>query len=157
MPTPFPTPFPTPAPTPTTSFAPPLTPSNAPPVESAPQDRCETPQQRQKRRDDKRDACTKFVKIKVRAHTKRLCVSDLVEHESRKLARKGKRLVKSAIRKELVKLGVPKLIAGALTGKRRRRLRLPTVKIPGTEIGVDLNPFLPKAHRPTYERPPRSS
>jgi hypothetical protein len=121
-------------------------------------DSCETPQQRKDRQRRNREACTRFVKIKVRAHTKRVCVSGLVEHELHKLKRHVKQEIKSAARKELVKLGVPKPIAGALTGKRRRRARLPSIKIPGLEgASVDPNVFIPKGKRPSYERVPSSN
>lgn len=116
-----------------------MTPFDQPGVESS---NCETPRERRERQQKNRDDCTRFIKIKVKAHTKRLCVSELVEHELRKLKRKAKAKVKGAIKKKLVDLGVPAVLL-----KKRKRFRLPTVKVPGTDIGLDPNVFFPKVPR----------
>lgn len=138
---------PLPNPQPQPSSSPPLTPSLTQSVESPPGEQCETPQQTKDRRQRKRDNCGKFVTIKVRAHTKRVCLSDAARHEFRK----GIRRAKGKLKREFKKAGVT--IPNPLAAKRqlrryvRKYTRLPTQKIPGTDLGIDPNKFLPKGWR----------
>lgn len=129
-------PLPSMPPLPSTS-TPPLTAINPPPVESANQ--CETPQETKERRQRRRDECRRLVTIRIRAHTKRVCVSEAARHEYRKAKR---RLLSKAKRKIFGVKGV--LTSGGARRKIRKLIRVPTVKIPGTDIGIDINPYLRK-------------
>lgn len=125
--------------------APGLTGISAPPVESANQ--CETPQQRQDRRDRKREDCRRLVTIRIRAHTKRVCMSDAALHEYRKAKRrlisKAKRELIGGTEKKLgLRRGTILVTPGQARRKLRKLIRVPTMKIPGTDIGVDVNPII---------------
>lgn len=128
-PTPTPTPIPTPSPT---GFAPPLTPSNAAPVESPPGESCETPQQRKQRQQRRRDACEKFITVTIPRHKRRVCVSEAAKLARKKLVRyvhkEAGKLTKAGLRK----LGLP--TRGP--ARRPKRVRLPKVELPGGfEVG----------------------
>lgn len=143
-PLPLAPPVPSPPPVPSMPSAPPLTSVDAPPVDSS---QCETPQQTKDRRDRKRDACQRLITIRIRAHTKRVCMTDAALHEYRK----AKRRLISKAKRELIggtekKLGLRRGTIIVTPGQAKRRLRklvrVPTVKIPGTDIGVDINPYI---------------
>lgn len=74
-----------------------------------------------KRREQRRAQCRAFIKIPVRAHTKKICVSDLPKYAVRNLRRQAL----AVLRKELESRGVPISLL-----RRPRRPRLPDVKIP---------------------------
>ena len=81
----------------------PLTPSQTASVESPPAgDVCETPQQTKDRREKARENCRKLVKIRVKAHWKRVCVQEAVKHEAK---RYRKKLVRKYITKPAGELG----------------------------------------------------
>ena len=78
-----------------------------------------------KKREEKRKQCRAFIKIPVRAHTKKICASDLPKYAARQLRREGIRRARA----ELEARGVP----GYLTRLPRiRRPRIPDIRIPST-------------------------
>ena len=153
---PLPTTLPTvpsfsPPPTPVAPVEPPamppasLTSLESPPVESY----CETPQQTKDRREKRRDDCKKLVTIKIRAHTKRVCMSEAARHEynkaRRNLINKAKREIVGGAEKQLgLKRGTIIVTPGQAKRRLRKLVRIPTVKIPGTDIGIDINKALRK-------------
>lgn len=162
---PQPLPMPLPQPAPQTSLSPsgtpPLTPIQNPPLQSS-GDQCETPQERKERQQKKRDSCRKLVRIKVKAHYRKVCVSEAIEHE---IKRQRKKLVRKYITKPAGKLGrdavdwvlretgltpyadqakdVKKRV-GDLTNKRKRY----RIEVPGTHISFDPVDFIPKVPKP---------
>jgi hypothetical protein len=127
----------------------PLTPSQTAGVESPQQ--CETPQQTRERREQQRASCKKLVRIKVKAHFRKVCVSEAIEHEAK---RYRKKLVRKYITKPAGKLGrdatdwflkelgltpyaeqakdVKKRVSD-LTKKRKVR----RIEVPGTHVDFD--------------------
>lgn len=136
----------------------PLTPPQTASADSAPDGQtCETPQQTKERRERKRDSCRKLVRIHVKAHWKKVCVSEAIEHEARKIRRK---VVRKYITQPAGKLGrdaadwllkqtglTPYAEQAKDIKKRVRDLTKPKryrYKIPGTEFQIDPVDLIPK-------------
>jgi len=151
-----PVPLPTPLPLATPLPAPGLTPPAPPSVESGQQ--CETPDETKRRREKKREDCRKLVRIKVKAHFRKVCLSEAIEHEAK---RYRKKLVRKYITKPAGQLGkaaanwilketgltpyadqakdIKKRVSD-LT-KKQKRYR---VEVPGTHISFDPVDLIPK-------------
>jgi hypothetical protein len=74
-----------------------------------------------KKRKKRQEQCKAFIKIPVRAHSRKICASDLPKYVARNL--------RAAAKRELVALGVP---AQLLQKPRLRKPRLPDIRIPGS-------------------------
>lgn len=78
-----------------------------------------------KRREEKRAQCRAFIKIPVRAHTKKICAQDLPKYVMRNLRREALRRARA----ELESRGVP---SSLLRQPRLRRPKLPDIRLPSS-------------------------
>jgi uncharacterized protein YcfJ len=109
-----------------------LTPFEQPGVESR---SCETPSQTRARRQAKRDACEKFITVRVPAHTKRVCAAEAGKLIGRKL---GKKLGKAASRAIVSAVGLSKskhVAGGRKPRAKRKHEGLRVTKRGGIEYG----------------------
>lgn len=108
-----------------TPFSPPVLPS--PPGDISEQCRRDT----ERRRKAKRDACRRFISIRVPAHRRKVCVQDLGTYLVRKLKRRATTAVRKRIRERL----------GFDPFRRRRRPKIPDVKIT-RDIEIDIEDLI---------------
>ena len=132
-----PTPTPTPAPSSPPSSPPPptLTSSNATGASS----RCPTPAEQRKqdkrKREQKRKECRQFLSVRVPAHKRKMCVSDLTKYLFRKLQRTARAALRKKIIAELEERGVP--ASRLIKATKRPRRKKAEVEVGGVEIDFE--------------------
>ena len=131
------TPIPTPAPSSPPSSPPPptLTSSTATGASS----RCPTPSEQRKqdkrKREQKRKECRQFLSVRVPAHKRKMCVSDLTKYLFRKLQRTARAALRKKIIAELEERGVP--ASRLIKATKRPRRKKAEVEVGGVEIDFE--------------------